>query len=110
MEVIMMRKASSAEWWKKDRAGIKTFLGHEPRTVEAIIEKTVIMEPKEFDEFTSDFLSDRKFITDNLDRMFIDENGIWHCIEITSPQSRYNVLVESEGYDYARYTALTDKE
>lgn len=32
--------------------------------------------------------------------------GRWHCIKVTAPGSKISILVESEGYDYARYTSV----
>lgn len=40
--------------------------------------------------------------------MFKDE--YWHCIAIINDNHPYAILVESEGYDYARYTAVVLKE
>lgn len=38
-----------------------------------------------------------------------DECGVYHCIFITSDEHDFGILVESEGYKYARYTAYLSK-
>ena len=42
--------------------------------------------------------------------MFNDENGVWNAILVTAKEIDYGILVQSEGYDYARYTAFISKE
>jgi hypothetical protein len=34
------------------------------------------------------------------------EEGVWHCILVKGKTSDIGLLIESEGYDYARYTGV----
>lgn len=69
------------------------------------IENIVTLEPKFFEEFLSDPLDDYDFIKDNIERMYTDKDGIWHCILVTAEGYNFGILVQSEGYSYARYAA-----
>lgn len=75
-----------------------------PKT-EFIIEKTIVLTTREFDIFLNDLMEDYQFIADHTDLMYEDDNGVWHCILITSADASFGILVQSEGYSYARYAA-----
>jgi len=70
-----------------------------------VIEKVVELEQAEYDEFANNLLDDRDFIEENKDLMFVDTNDVWHCILVKAKGATDGILVESEGYEYARYTA-----
>lgn len=76
---------------------------------EFIIEKEVALVKREFDEFIKSPVVNYYFIEDNIDSMYRDEVGVYHCIFITSDEHDFGILVESEGYKYARYTAYLPK-
>ena len=44
------------------------------------------------------------FITTNKDLM-CEAGGLYHCLLVCAQNRRDGILVESEGYDYSRYTA-----
>lgn len=69
------------------------------------IENTITLEAEIFEAFLNSPLGDYDFIEDNIERMYIDKDGIWHCILITAEGYDFGVLVQSEGYSYARYAA-----
>jgi len=71
-----------------------------------VIEKTIELPDEEFKKFSDELLWDTKIAKENVDLMYIDDNGVWHCVLVTSREADYGVLVEAEGYDYPRYTAL----
>ena len=71
-----------------------------------VIEKTIELDEKEFDEFADDLLEDRDFIKDNIDFMFVDSNSVWHCLLVKAKGRDEGLLIEAEGYSYSRYTAL----
>lgn len=75
---------------------------------EFIIEKEIVLEKEEFLKFIHDPLNDYDFIGQNIDKMFI-KDGIYHCIYVTADDVDYGILVESEGYSYARYAAYLRK-
>jgi len=76
---------------------------------EVKIEKVVTLQINEFRKFEDRLLDNYDFITENKELMYIDENGVWHAILITAKEVDYGILVESEGYDYARYAAYISK-
>ena len=73
------------------------------------IEKVVIIEINEFRKFENRLLDNYDFIAENKELMFIDENDVWHAILITAKEVDYGIVVQSEGYDYARYAAYISK-
>ncbi len=109
MKVVMIRKASSISGWHDSVQSIRALFGREPEKMEAIAEKEIIITDEELKEFESDFFSDSEIIKANQELMKVDENGIWHCLKITSKKADYSILVNSEGCDYARYTAIIKK-
>lgn len=69
------------------------------------IEKVVTLGDAEFDSFIHYPLSDYSFIEKNTDLMFKDEKDIRHCILVKGKTTKIGILVDSEGYTYARYAA-----
>ncbi len=72
------------------------------------VEKTIRLPEKEFLLFKHNLHHCYPFIKENKDLMYSDD-GVFHCILVTGEGSIDGVLVESEGADYARYSAyITD--
>ena len=71
----------------------------------AKVEKKVCLPAGEFEEFLKNPLEDMPCIVENVDLMQEDREGIYHCLLITGEGRRDGVLVESEGYRYARYAS-----
>lgn len=76
---------------------------------EVKIEKVITLQINEFRKFEDRLLDNYNFIAENKELMYIDENDVWHSILITAKEVDYGILVESEGYDYARYAAYISK-
>jgi len=81
-----------------------------------VIEEIVELAQFEYDNFAANLLDDHPFIEQNLHAMYVDTNGVYHCIYIKAEEAKEGILIESEGYSYARYAAyysepglLTDK-
>jgi hypothetical protein len=72
------------------------------------VEKVIEIDVDVFKSFEQFLLLDYDFIKDNVDFMYVDKNEVWHCIFITYSGSDYGILVESEGYHYARYSAYKE--
>ncbi|MDY0278640.1 MAG: hypothetical protein RBQ97_11220 [Acholeplasma sp.] len=53
--------------------------------------------------------NEKNFIKENLEHMYCDQDEVFHCIFVTSDSHDFGILVESEGYYYARYTAYLPK-
>lgn len=99
MRAVIIRKASNVKDWKEIAET------YHCKADEVVIEKTVEVSEEEFTSLCSDFFKNRDYITANINAMYM-ENGVWHCILVKSAMSETAILIESEGYDYARYTSV----
>ncbi len=77
---------------------------------EFVIEKVIELENSEFESYLDDILQDKDFIEENIDLMYVDDKDIWHAILITSKEADFGILIQSEGYPYARYSAYISKK
>ena len=109
MQVVMIRKAWSKNEWYKAFEGIRALFGREPQKVEAVIDKEIVLTNDELAAFENDLLADSEIVKENRAIMNVDKDQVWHCIAVTSKDAQYRILVESEGSDYARYTAIVQK-
>jgi len=75
-----------------------------------VIERVVTLEISEFRKFEDRLLDNYEFISVNKELMYIDEDGVWHAILVTAKEIDYGIVVQSEGYDYARYATFISKE
>ena len=71
-----------------------------------IIEGIELMYEEEFKEFSRNLLKDRDFIRDRKDEMYIDSDRQVHGLLALDMDSGDGILIESQGYDYARYAAF----
>jgi len=95
MKVNFIRKPSSAkELYPQD---------------DFIIEKAVEIDKDLFMMFLRDIQKEYNFIKENNELMYCDEQNIMHCIFATTKESDFGILIESEGYNYARYFAYLPK-
>ena len=76
---------------------------------EFVIEKPIVLEKDVFECFLHNPLIDYDFVRENVSHMYCDQNGLFHCIFLTSDSHDYGILVESEGYHYARFAAYLPK-
>ena len=74
-----------------------------------VIEKEIILEESDFERFIERPLDDYDFIKEHRELMYSDTDGTYHCIFVTSDKHDFGILVESEGYHYARYAAYLKK-
>ena len=51
-------------------------------------------------------LDDYDFIRNNIDLMYCDREGVYHCLLVVGEDRPDGILVESEGSSYARYAAF----
>ena len=89
---------------------LKRRTGEEREKVPFVVEKVIEIDEKEFDKFAGDLLEDRDFIKDNIGLMYFDRDRVWHCILVKAKDKQEGILVESEGYEYARYSAIWREE
>jgi len=72
---------------------------------DCVIGKVIKLSSEEFDSFSNNLLRDRDFIRDNAEFMgYVD--GKIRCLLVTGENRQHGILVDSSGYDYARYSAL----
>lgn len=71
------------------------------------VEKLVLLSDAAYTLFCrKGFMQDQGFLMENTKSMWFDaKNQCWHCLLVKGEHSPDGVLVESEGYSYARYTA-----
>jgi hypothetical protein len=72
---------------------------------EIIVEKVILLDSDDMNDFENDLLEDRDFIKDNVEFMYQDNNKVEHCILVMRDGGYYGIVVQSEGYHYARYSA-----
>lgn len=73
---------------------------------DCVIEKIVELPENEYKYFKTAPLRDMPFITENTDLMYRDPNGIYHCLLVLGEGCSDGVLIEAEGYNYARYSSF----
>ena len=78
-------------------------------TDEFVIEKIIIIEKNLFTCFINNPLDEYEFIRENTKLMYCDACEVFHCLFITSDSHDFGILVESDGYHYARYAAYLPK-
>lgn len=72
---------------------------------DCVVEKVIRISDPEFEQYSMHPISDQDFIQENIDLMFSD-NGVYHCLLILGENNPDGILVEAEGYNYARYAAF----
>jgi len=81
---------------------LKAFENEEKGEIYEVV-KEIKLNNIEFTDFVSDFLAYREWIS-NDDGM--TTGGVVNCIKVTGEGFSEVILVNNEGYGYARYTAL----
>lgn len=71
------------------------------------VEKVIVLPDREYRRFcTTGLLYHQPFITANLDKMWVEEETeCSHCLLVRGKNSKDGILVESQGFPYARYAA-----
>ena len=91
----------------EDITGIDYVRDNAERKSEFAVEKVVVLPDQEYALFLSGtFRYDWLFIFDNQDAMWFDPaEQVWHCLLVKGETSRDGILIDSEGYSFARYAA-----
>lgn len=71
-----------------------------------VIEAIELMNQEQYDTFSRNMLADRAFIRDRKKDMYVDENGTMHCLLVLNEDSGDGLIIDSSGYDYARYVGF----
>lgn len=104
-----MQKAS----FKRKVAGIDELKDRkcdEKNTNYFVVDKVIELTRLKYEEFAKNLLTDFDFIEDNTDFMYIDTECVLHTILIKEEGKHDGILVESEGYNYARYAAYYEED
>ncbi len=72
---------------------------------EFVIEKIIELPIDKWEYFKENLLDDFDFISNNIELMFIDINRVWHVLLVKAEDSVESILVEAEGYEWARYSS-----
>lgn len=86
---------------------MKSAFEHKPelRLSEFVIEKTVRIPDEYFEKMLRRPMDGQPFVAENMDLMYQDDADVYHCILVTGEDRTDGILVESEGYGYARYAS-----
>lgn len=68
------------------------------------VAKIIQLTQEQYQHFCSHLLEDMPFIKANKDLSSKDK-GVTHCLLVTTRNIRGGILVDCQGYDYARYVA-----
>lgn len=75
---------------------------------EYVVTREVFLEKDKFVGFSNNFLEDQPCIVENDGG--IDTEGRKRCIRVINKETNEIIIVNTEGYQYARYTALELKD
>ena len=78
----------------------------EIRTDECKIEAVVVLDAEEFEDFRHRLFIARDFIADNRDYMYLDRNGISHCLLVLGEGQPDGILVDSGLSQHAKFTSF----
>lgn len=86
--------------------GLERFV--EQRQTSFQIERVVVLQDGQYQQFKETGLyHEYIFLFENADKMWFDPGELcWHCLLIKGEHSKDGVLVDAEGYSYARYAAF----
>lgn len=76
------------------------------QTQDCVIEAIEELSSAEFKNFCENMLTDRSFIADRINDMYVDEKGVHHGLLVLGVDTDDAVLVDSSGYSYGRCTAF----
>lgn len=75
------------------------------------VERTILLTTADYMQFVANLMQDHYILFANTDKMWYEpETKCWHCVLVTSPDAPDGILVESEGFAYARYTAFVQNK
>lgn len=72
-------------------------------TTECVIEEVIIVQEKLFQMIRDNPLYRFDIIADHSDKMYFDDEGTAHCVLICGKDCGDGLLINSDGYSYAKY-------
>lgn len=79
---------------------------NEGRLNKYIVERTIYFPKEKFIHFRNHLLDDNDELINYRNEMYVDENNVWHVLMFCSMIADIMILVNSEGFNYARYTSI----
>jgi len=70
------------------------------------VRKVIELSSDEFQSLLQNPMKHRSYISDNIEFMNCDENGVYNCMLALGEGSDDGLLIDAEGYDYARLSAF----
>ena len=70
-----------------------------------VIEKTIRIPEKEFASMLGNLMEDKDFLMGNKELMYQDFSGTYHCLLLMGEGRTDGMLIQSDGYGYARYAS-----
>lgn len=101
MKALFWRKVSSIKELKEIT---QEALRRGQRGQDYSVTKEVLLDDKDFRTFADDFFEDQPWITKGDGG--VNEKHEVRCIRVINKGTGEKILVDSEGYDYPRYTAI----
>lgn len=96
--------------------GVNTLAAYDQKSYHShvdqfLVEKQVILSDDDYQEFTQNIDKPYPFLSSNRRRMYFEPDAqCWHCLFVTGEHAQGGVLVDSEGYPHAQYSArILDK-
>ena len=75
------------------------------------VDKVIELSLQQYRYFSTHLLEDMPFLAENKHLTGVDEHFVTHCLMVTVQERHSCLLVDTQGYDYARYTAyVSEKE
>lgn len=105
MKAIFVRKATSLEVVKEVTEELKE-KGYEGAKYQ--VTREVELSNEDFRNLTSDLLDDQDLI--QKDEGGINDEGDVLCIRVINKESGERILIDPQGYEYSRYTAIEEKK
>lgn len=78
---------------------------HEIEAKMCAVEKIVELPDDEYEYFCSNLIEEYPFIKENTDCMYQSTEGVRHCLLVLGDDHDDGILVDAQGYGYARYTS-----
>ncbi len=103
MKAIFVRKASDCDVVREVTEELKNE-GNEGKPYR--VTREVELSDKAYKKLTNDLLQDQAFIQN--DEGGINDEGEVLCIRVINKVSRERILIDPQGYEYPRYTAIEE--
>lgn len=82
---------------------------NEIRSQYCVVEKVLELTESEYARLYQSPLQEQDFIVEHQDLMYQDKDGIRHCLLVLGKNQEDGILIDADGYPYARYHALIPK-